>query len=123
MSMFCNVMMLLLLCVHVCVTRTDWKTRPRPKTVILSIKQSINQSIYLPPSFSLFVMMSDNNNDDGGDDDAVNNDDHSDNDGNAIQLQCLFRISFAASSALWMRMLNRYLKIETFFNLDQRKPM
>ena len=44
MSMFCNVMMLLLLYVHICVTRTGWKTRPRPKTVILSIKQSINQS-------------------------------------------------------------------------------
>ena len=43
MSMFCNVM-LLLLYVHVCVTRTGWKTRPRPKTVILLIKQSINQS-------------------------------------------------------------------------------
>ena len=39
MSMFCNVM-LLLLYVHVCVTRTDWKTRPRPKTVILLIKKS-----------------------------------------------------------------------------------
>ena len=40
MSMFCNVMMLLLLYVHVCVTRTGWKTRPQPKTVILSIKKS-----------------------------------------------------------------------------------
>ena len=40
MSMFCNVIMLLLLYVHVCVTRTGWKTRPRPKTVILSIKKS-----------------------------------------------------------------------------------
>ena len=40
MSMFCNVMMLLLLYVHVCVTRTGWKTRPRPKTVILSINKS-----------------------------------------------------------------------------------
>ena len=39
--MFCNVMMLLLLYVHICVTRTGWKTRLRPKTVILSIKQSI----------------------------------------------------------------------------------
>ena len=47
MSMFCNVMMLLLLCVHVCVTRTGWKTRPQPKTIILSIKQSINQSLSL----------------------------------------------------------------------------
>ena len=28
MSMFCNVLMLLLLYVHVCVTRTGWKTRP-----------------------------------------------------------------------------------------------
>ena len=46
MSMFCNVM-LLLLYVHVCVTRTGWKTRPRPETVILLIKQSINQSINL----------------------------------------------------------------------------
>ena len=43
MSMFCNVMMLLLLYVHVCVMRTGWKTRPRPKTVILSINKSINQ--------------------------------------------------------------------------------
>ena len=42
MSVFCNVIMLLLglLYVHVCVTRTGWKTRPRPKTVILSIKKS-----------------------------------------------------------------------------------
>ena len=40
MSMFCNVIMLLLLYVHVCVTRTGWKTRPWPKTVILSIKKS-----------------------------------------------------------------------------------
>ena len=50
--MFCNVMMLLLLYAHVCVTRTGWKTRPRPKTVILSINKSINQSINqssLPP--------------------------------------------------------------------------
>ena len=31
MSMFCNVMMSLLLYAHVCVTRTGWKTRPRPK--------------------------------------------------------------------------------------------
>ena len=46
MPMFCNAM-LLLLYVHVCVTRTGWKTRPRPKTVILLIKQSINQSINL----------------------------------------------------------------------------
>ena len=45
MSTFCNVMMLLLLYAHVCVTRTGWKTRPRPKTVILSINKSINQSI------------------------------------------------------------------------------
>ena len=44
MPMFCNAM-LLLLYVHVCVTRTGWKTRPRTKTVILLIKQSINQSI------------------------------------------------------------------------------
>ena len=41
MPMFCNAM-LLLLYVHVCVTRTGWKTRPRPKTVILLIKQSIS---------------------------------------------------------------------------------
>ena len=42
----CNVsVMFLLLYVHVCVTRTGWKTRPRPKTVILAIKKSnqINQ--------------------------------------------------------------------------------
>ena len=43
MSMFCNVIMLVLLYVYVCVTRTGWKTRPRPKTVILSTKKS-NQS-------------------------------------------------------------------------------
>ena len=43
MSMFFNVIMLLLLYVHVCVTRTGWKTRPRPKTAILPIKKSINQ--------------------------------------------------------------------------------
>ena len=62
MSMFCNVIMLLLLYVHVCVTRTGWKTRPWPKTVILSIKKSINQSINpsllplsLMVSFSLFL--------------------------------------------------------------------
>ena len=42
MSMFCNDMILLY--VHVCVTKTGWKTRPRPKTVILSINKSINQS-------------------------------------------------------------------------------
>ena len=48
MSMFCNVMMLLLLYEHICVTRTGWKTRPRPKTVILSIKQSINLSSAQP---------------------------------------------------------------------------
>ena len=36
--------MFLLLYVYVCVTRTGWKTRPRPKTVILPIKKSINQS-------------------------------------------------------------------------------
>ena len=46
LPMFCNTM-LLLLYVHVCVTRTGWKTRPRPKTVILLIKQSINQSLSL----------------------------------------------------------------------------
>ena len=44
MPMFCNAM-LLLLYVHVCVTRTGWKTRPRPKTVILLIKQSINHTV------------------------------------------------------------------------------
>ena len=50
--------MLLLLYVHVCVTRTGWKTRPRPKTVILLIKQSNNQSINqsLPPPFLLFIL-------------------------------------------------------------------
>ena len=53
MSMFCNVMMLLLLYVHICVTRTGWKTRPHHKTVILSIKQPINQSINQTPSFCL----------------------------------------------------------------------
>ena len=42
----CNVsVMLLLLYVHVCVTRSGWKTRPRPKTVILSITKS-NQIKY-----------------------------------------------------------------------------
>ena len=55
MSMFCNVMMLLLLYAHVCVTRTGWKTRPRPKTVILSINKSINQSI---KSISLSLSLS-----------------------------------------------------------------
>ena len=57
MSMFCNVMMLLLLYVHVCVTRTGWKTRPRPKTVIFSINKSnqINLSSHL---FSLSVCLS-----------------------------------------------------------------
>ena len=40
-------LVLLLLYVHVCVTRTGWKTRPRPKTVILSINQSIKQSLFL----------------------------------------------------------------------------
>ena len=41
--------MYLLLYVHVCVTRTGWKTRPRPKTVILPIKKSnqINQIIII----------------------------------------------------------------------------
>ena len=44
----CNVSdMFLLLYVHVCVTRIGWKTRPRPKTVIVPIKKSINQSINL----------------------------------------------------------------------------
>ena len=58
MSTFCNVM-LLLLYVHVCVTRTVWKTRPRPKTVILLIKQSINQSLsHTPPSLSLSLSLS-----------------------------------------------------------------
>ena len=53
-SMFCNVIMLLLLYVHVCVTRTGWETRPRPKTVIFSIKKSnqSNQSL----SLSLFSL-------------------------------------------------------------------
>ena len=37
--------MYLLSYVHVCVTRTGWKTRPRPKTVILPIKKS-NQRRY-----------------------------------------------------------------------------
>ena len=37
--------------------RTGWKTRPRPKTVVLAIKinQSINQSISLSLSLSLFL--------------------------------------------------------------------
>ena len=47
--------MYLLLYVHVCVTRTGWKTRPRPKTVILPIKKSINQSIPLSLSLSLLL--------------------------------------------------------------------
>ena len=55
--MLCNVIMLLLLYVHVCVTRTGWKTRPRPKTVILSIKKSnqIKSNLFLssPPPLSL----------------------------------------------------------------------
>ena len=55
MPMFCNAM-LLLLYVHACVTRTGWKTRPRPKTVILLIKQSINQSINLSLSLSLSLI-------------------------------------------------------------------
>ena len=58
MSMFCNAMMLLLLYVHICVTRTGWKTRPRPKTIILSIKQSTNQSISLSLSLSLCACLS-----------------------------------------------------------------
>ena len=38
----CNVsIMFLLSYVHACVTRTGWKTRRRPKTVILPIKKSI----------------------------------------------------------------------------------
>ena len=52
----CNVsVMFLLLCVHVCVTRTGWKTKPQPKTVILPIKKSINQSINqsVSPAISL----------------------------------------------------------------------
>ena len=57
MSMFCNVIMLSLLYVHVCVTRTGWKTRPRPTTVILSIKKSnqINQTP-TPLSFDFFCV-------------------------------------------------------------------
>ena len=52
----CNVIvMFLLLYVHVCVTRTGWKTRPRPKTVILPIKKSVNQSICLCASVYLSV--------------------------------------------------------------------
>ena len=56
--MFCSVIMLPLLYVHVCVqdrvARTSWKTRPRPKTVIFPIKinQSINQSLSLSLSVS-----------------------------------------------------------------------
>ena len=73
MPMFCNAM-LLLLYVHVCVTRTGWKTRPRPKTVILlikqlaccwDVKQPTNKQTYslplslplsLPPSLSLLPL-------------------------------------------------------------------
>ena len=57
MSMFCNVMMLLLLYAHVCVMRTGWKTRPRPKTVILSINKSINQSLSLSLNFSMSLSL------------------------------------------------------------------
>ena len=57
MSMFCNVMMLLLLYVHICVTRTGWKTRPWPITVILSIKRSINQSINQSPRNSANICL------------------------------------------------------------------
>ena len=46
MSMFCNVMMLLLLYVHVCVTRTGWKTRPWPKTVMGNLV-SMSVDVYL----------------------------------------------------------------------------
>ena len=55
--------MYLLLYVHVCVTRTGWKTRPRPKTVILPIKKS-NQiksnlsSLSISLSVSLSVCLS-----------------------------------------------------------------
>ena len=53
MSMFCNVILLLLLLYeHVCVTRTGWNTRPRPKTVILLIKKS-NQIKSLSLSISV----------------------------------------------------------------------
>ena len=45
----CNVsVMFLLLYVHVCVTRTCWKTRPRPKTVILPIKKSKKSTLKWP---------------------------------------------------------------------------
>ena len=44
--------------VHVCVTRTGWKTRPRPKTVILPIKKSnqINQSLSPLSLFSFYYV-------------------------------------------------------------------
>ena len=52
----CNVsVMFLLLYVHVCVTRTGWKTRPRPKTVILPIKKLVNQSINQSLSLPLWI--------------------------------------------------------------------
>ena len=54
--------MYLLLYVHVCVTRTGWKTRPRPKTVILPIKKSnqikSNLSLSLTLSLSLSLSVS-----------------------------------------------------------------
>ena len=54
MSMFCNAMMLLLLHVHICVTRTSWKTRPWPKTVILSINKSNQIGLQNNDAFGIF---------------------------------------------------------------------
>ena len=50
--------MYLLLYVHVCVTRTGWKTRPRPKTIILPIKKSnqIKSNLPLPLPFLSHLM-------------------------------------------------------------------
>ena len=48
--------MYLLLYVHVCVTRTGWKTRPRPKTVILPIKKSNLLAFIFSHTFHLIRM-------------------------------------------------------------------
>ena len=54
MSMFCNGIRLLLLYVHVCVTRTGWKTRPGHNTVILSLKKERRKEIN---QISLFLFL------------------------------------------------------------------
>ena len=56
----CNVsvMLFLLLYVHGCVTRTCWKTRPRPKTVILPIMKSNQLTHSLTSSFPVFLFTS-----------------------------------------------------------------